>query len=257
MSDRTIALCFLAFALNMSTAAAQQTERLREKQFHEHAILAETSYNRANFENAVSHLHAAYTIEPVPQVLFNLGQAYRRLERFSDARVHYELYRSTVPNIPKNVRASLDQQIADMRLAEKEGKSPKVVEKTRLLVLRSVNPPPRWMLPVGITTGLLGLGGLGAGIGVLALNGQCTSPPVPPAMQCGSVYDTKLPGAVMAVAGGGLAVLGLTLTGLSLRRPPKPVLTETDNEASADTLLSLADVQIPESRDVGCATPKN
>lgn len=257
MSDRIIAVCFLSLILNARLAEAQQIERLREKQFREHAVQAENSYNGANFESAVSHLHAAYTIEPVPQVLFNLGQAYRRLERFSDARVHYELYRSTVPNIPKNVRASLDQQIADMRLAEKDGKAPRVVEKTRLLLLRSVNPPPRWMLPVGISTGLLGLGGLGVGIGVLALNGQCTSPPVPPAVLCGNVYDTKLPGAVIAVAGGGLAVLGITLTGLALRRPPKPVITEADNEASADTLLSLADVQIRESRDVGCTPPKN
>ncbi|MFO0578060.1 MAG: hypothetical protein U1A78_28970 [Polyangia bacterium] len=48
-----------------------------------------------------------------------------------------------------------------------------------------------------------GVGLLASGITFLALEGRCTEPPVPPAVQCGRLYQLLTPGAVQTALGGG------------------------------------------------------
>lgn len=234
----------LAFVLVLGgtavpAARADLPDDEKERLFRAQYDQAESEYNAKNYQAAVPRLQAAFAIEPLPQILFNIAQAYRKLFLYSDARVYYELYRSTAKDIPQPEQASLDRHIAEMRELERASQTPKVIEKTKFLLLRSEKPPPRWLRPVGLAAGITGLGALGGGIALLALHNTCTGPAVAPALECEQVYNTRLPGAVVAVAGGGLLVLGITLVALSAKRPARPVLTETQELPSEDGLLPV------------------
>lgn len=211
----------------------------RQRTFREQYALAESAYNDRDYATAVERLRAVFAIEPVPLILFNLGQAYRKLGAYSDARVYYELYRSTARNLPPEEAAVVERHIVEMREREQAAQTPKVVEKTKLFYLQSEKPPPRWMFPVGLSAGLLGLGGVAGGATLLALHGRCSTPAEAPALECSQLYNTRLPGAMFAVAGGSLVVMGVVLITLSARRPTKPVLTETKVLPSEDALLPL------------------
>ncbi len=234
-----LALVLILVGGALPAAHADPAEDEKERLFRAQYDQAESDYNARNYQAAVPRLQAAFAIEPLPQILFNIAQAYRKLFLYSDARVYYELYRSTVKDIPQAEQASLERHIAEMRELERAAQTPKVIEKTKFLLLRSEKPPPRWLRPVGLAAGLTGLGGLAGGIALLALHGTCTGPAVAPALECDQVYNTRLPGAVVAVAGGGLVVLGVTLIALSAKRPARPVLTETQELPSEDGLLPV------------------
>lgn len=223
----------------LPSAHADDTDAIKQRQFREQYEEAEKLYSAKDFAAAVPRLQAAFAIEPVPQILFNIAQAYRRLYLYSDARVYYELYRSTAKDMSGPESVAVAKHISDMREAERATQTPRVVEKTKLFYLQSEKPPPRWLRPVGISAGVLGLAGLAGGISILALNGRCESPAVPPAVECDRVLDTRLPGSLIAVAGGSMAVLSIVLITLSARKPTKPVLTETRDLPSEDALLPL------------------
>ena len=206
--------------------------------FRQQYDLAEKYYTAKDYSAAVPRLQAAFAIEPVPQILFNIAQAYRKLFLYSDARVYYELYRSTA-NLPPEEAAVVDKHIGEMREAERATQTPKVVEKTKLFYLQSEKPPPRWLRPVGISAGVLGVGGLAGGITLLALHGSCVSPAIAPSLECSQVYNTRLPGSLIAVAGGSLAVFSIVLITLSARKPKGPVITETRVVPNEDGLIPL------------------
>ena len=161
----------LAFVLVLGGAAvpaarADLPDDEKERLFRAQYDQAESEYNAKNYQAAVPRLQAAFAIEPLPQILFNIAQAYRKLFLYSDARVYYELYRSTAKDIPQPEQASLDRHIAEMRELERASQTPKVIEKTKFLLLRSEKPPPRWLRPVGLAAGITGLGALGGGIAI-------------------------------------------------------------------------------------------
>jgi len=234
------ALAWLLTLGEPATVRAEPTELERQRAFREQYSLAESAYNNREYATAVERLRAAFAIEPVPLILFNLGQAYRKLDAYSDARVYYELYQSTARGLPAVEATTVERHIADMRERERAAQTPKVVEKTKLLLLQSEKPPPRWMFPVGLSAGLLGLGGVASGAALLALNGRCSIPAEAPALECSQLYNTRLPGAMFAVAGGSLVVMGVVFITLSARRPTRPVLTETRVLPSEDALLPLS-----------------
>lgn len=231
----------LTLALGQAHAVEFGDSAEKERSFREQYDAAERAYAAKDYSSAVPRLQAAFAIEPVPQILFNIAQAYRKLYLYSDARVYYELYRSTVKGLSQAEQEVIVRRIDEMRDAERASQSTRVVEKTKLYYVhvQSEKPPPSWLLPVGITSGALGLGGLAGGISLLALNGRCVSPPMGLVTECDQVYNTRLPGALMAVAGGSLTVLGIVFVSLSLRKPTRPVMTETKELPSEDELLPL------------------
>src|SRR6266700_9318 len=81
-----------------------------------------TAYNLDKYEEAIAHFEKAYSLSRVPEILFNLGQCYRKRwedEKKSDLgrrALHY--YQALVREAPgSRVRADADQFIAELEPA--------------------------------------------------------------------------------------------------------------------------------------------
>lgn len=205
-------------------AQQEESEETRVQRFKLQYAQAGKSYAAGDFAAAIPALQAAYAIQPLPPLLFNIAQAYRRMELWSSARVYFELYRHVDLNMPKETSLSIDSLVAEAREKEIAEHTPKVVEKTKLLYVQQEKPLPRWLRPFGVTTGLLGLGAIGAGAGLWGINGRCTQDPIAPALECEQVYQTRTPGIALVAAGGAVLAIGIVTLSLSLKKPSKPVV---------------------------------
>jgi len=217
-------------------AQEEESEEDRVQRFKLRYDQAGRAYAAGDFAAAIPALQAAYAIQPLPPLLFNIAQAYRRLQQWSSARVYFELYRHVDHNMPKETSLALDNFVAEAREKEVVEHTPKVVEKTKLLYVQQERPLPRWLRPFGVTTGLLGLGAIGAGAGLLGINGRCTQDPIAPALECDQVYQTRTPGIALLAAGGAVLALGIVTFSLSFKKPAKPVVS-----ALPDLLLPSVD----------------
>jgi hypothetical protein len=221
----------LVLLLGLSARArAEDPEAARLAKFREEYDRAGKAYNAKDYAVAIPSLQRAYAIQPLPALLFNIAQAHRKLEHFGPARVYFELYRSTAPDLTPEKTDVVERSIREMEEREKEreraARTTQVIEKTRTLYVQvqSEKPPPRWLRPLGLVTGIAGFGLVLSGATFLGLDGRCRSPAMPPALECAQVYNTSTLGAVLTSVGGGALILGTVTFGLSLRRPARPVL---------------------------------
>lgn len=88
---------------------------------------------------------------------------------------------------------------------------PAAVEEPQIVMVRERDPRPVWRLAAGGAS--LGAGGLLVGFGAAALSvdKSCITDPVPPAMRCDQLYDTKNLGIGLVAAGAALSVTGIVL----------------------------------------------
>ncbi len=227
-----LGLLVLLGPLDSASAAPSEDAAFREQYLRAAKLYAEKDYAAA-----IPALLAAYAITPAPQLLFNIGQAYRRLEKWSTARVYFEMYSALSSDLSPAARTSLQATLVELREKEEAQRRPEVVEKTRTLVVQAEKPPPRFLLPLSLVTGLSGLGLAVTGGVFLGLDGRCVSPAVAPAQQCEQVYGTKTLGAVLTAAGAGLFIVGGITLALSLRKPARPERPAGVGEAMQETLL--------------------
>ncbi len=207
--------------LTTSSLRAAPPETTAGASFRETYERAGRLYAAKDYTAAIPVLHAAYAIQPVPQLLFNIAQAYRRLEQWSSSRVYFEMYRMLLTSPTPEVLGSLDRVLVEVKEKEQAEKQPQVIEKTRTLVVQTEKPVPRYLRPLGITSSLLGLGLIAGGATFLGLNGQCASPAVAPAVACDQLYSTGTPGIALTAAGAGVFLLGVVTFSLSLRKPQR------------------------------------
>ena len=222
-------------------------EATRTRLFREEYERAGRAYSIQDYATAIPALQAAFAIQPAPQILFNIAQAYRRLELYSSARVYFELYRSLEKNPTPELADLTERLIAEMDELERAKAAPKIkvveVEKTKLLYVQSEKPVPRWLRPFGAVSGAVGLGALTTGAAFLGLDGQCRSAAEPPAVQCAQIYNTGTPGTALTAVGAGVLLLGVITFAVSFKRPPKPTIQEEqpalpEKVPARDTLLS-------------------
>lgn len=206
-------------------------------------------YAAKDYTAAIPVLHAAYAVQPVPQLLFNIAQAYRRLEQWSSARVYFEMYRTLLPNPTPETLAPLDRSLSEVREREQAERRPQIIEKTRTLVVQTEKPVPRWLRPLGITSGLLGLGLAAAGGTLLGLHGSCASPAIEPALACDQLYNTQTLGIGLTAAGAGVLLVGVVTLSLSFRKPQRPTPRVEDDLPSFQNMLLGA--QEPEPPPAG------
>lgn len=233
--------------LRPSPAQAESAEAARTRLFREQYERAGRAYSIQDYATAIPALQAAFAIQPAPQILFNIAQAYRRLELYSSARVYFELYRSLEKNPTPELADLTERLIAEMDELEHAKAAPKIrvveVEKTKLLYVQSEKPVPRWLRPLGAVSGTVGLGLLTTGAAFLGLDGECRSAADPPAVQCAQIYNTGTPGTALAAVGAGVLLLGVITFAVSFKHPPKPTIREEqpalpEKVPARDTLLS-------------------
>lgn len=225
--SRSLALGLLLIGsgvLAAGSARAEEDEAARQRRFREQYDRASRAYGARDYAAAIPDLQGAFAIQPVPQILFNIAQAYRRLEQYGSARVYFELYRSIEKDLAPERAAVLERAIAEVEERARKATAPQVIEKTKLVYVRTEKPLPRWLRPVGATAGILGLGLLAGGATFLGLNGRCFEPPVAPSLECEQVYTTATPGIALTAVGGGMLLFGAVTFGLSFKRPAKPTV---------------------------------
>lgn len=72
-------------------------------------------YQAGDNEGAIRAFEAAYAVDPVPGVLFNIGQAYLKLGRPQEALRYYERYLETGPRLGERERRKVEGAITDAR----------------------------------------------------------------------------------------------------------------------------------------------
>ncbi|HUB08129.1 MAG TPA: tetratricopeptide repeat protein [Myxococcales bacterium] len=75
-------------------------------------------YDAGDFEKALNDAQRAYELDPLPALLFNLGQCHRALHHWERAEFYYRGYLRRRPDA-KN-RAAVEGLIADMQARQKE-----------------------------------------------------------------------------------------------------------------------------------------
>jgi tetratricopeptide (TPR) repeat protein len=105
-----------------SAPPAPATDAARRDQAKAEFNLGNTAYNLGKYEEAIGHFEKAYGLSRVPEILFNLGQCYRKRwedEKKSDLgrrALHY--YQALVREAPgSRVRADAEQFIGELEPA--------------------------------------------------------------------------------------------------------------------------------------------
>ena len=191
-----------------------------EASFREQYARASKLYAEKDYAAAIPALLSAYAITPAPQLLFNIGQAYRRLEKWGTARVYFEMYRALSPTLSTAELSSLDATLVELRDKDEAARRPEVVQTTRTLVIKR-EAATALAAATGLTTGLVGLSlGIAGGV-LLGLDGTCRTPAVAP--PCSASRSTApRPWAVRSSRSVAVCLSpGITFA-LSLRKPSRP-----------------------------------
>jgi tetratricopeptide (TPR) repeat protein len=115
MIGRCLALCLCVWLSAAPTLAEERPDgatALAKK----HNAEAEKLFNLGLFGEAAAAYQKAYLAKPVPELLYNLGQCYKRLGATADlekAVFYYESFLNNVPATP--LRPDVEDQIAKLK----------------------------------------------------------------------------------------------------------------------------------------------
>jgi tetratricopeptide (TPR) repeat protein len=150
---RLLGLFLVGFSLCLSPSVALAQPKVpdeelkkqmeAQKRFEE----AEKLYNIGDYEGALTGYKEAYLLSNNPDLLFNMGQCYRKLGKYDDALITYRSYLREVPNSP--VKADVEARIAEV---EKEKANPKFSK-----VVISSDPPGAEVHKGGSTSRVIGV----------------------------------------------------------------------------------------------------
>lgn len=201
-----LALCSGAASAAEDPAAAARTDSAFSV-LYERALAA---YQAGQYADAIEALLVAYKLQPEARLLYNIAQAHRKLGDLRKSREYLEQYLAADREIATDMREDIQRQITELTAKERAA-VPSAAKPDKA----TSDPAPyrvqRWHKALGSLLLLGGAGLLTAGITFLALDGHCTEPAAPPAVQCGRVYQLLTPGAAQTALGGGL-LIGGTLT---------------------------------------------
>ena len=180
-------------------------------------------YKEGRYEAAVRELRLGYALEPLPDILYTLGQSTRKLGRCEEAIGYYRQYlRSADAASASAARFQIErceQQLRDAQAAAAAARPASAV------VEAPAPPPPRrpfYKDALGMTLAAVGIGAALAGGGLL-LDASLTVDHSRGTLQ---QFNDALPGAqtmrtagiVLTAAGGALLVAGVIRLSLVARR---------------------------------------
>lgn len=99
----------------------------------DHYRRAAESFQKGNYEDAVRELHTTYDLTPLPRLLFNLAQAYRKWGHSQEALEYYELFLRSDPQLTAELREEVEGYIRQLQTALKGSGKPQPAD--------SVNSP--------------------------------------------------------------------------------------------------------------------
>lgn len=132
-------------------------------------------FQQEDYEGAIEKFEEAYALEPVPNLLYNIGRCYEQLEDWEEARHYFEQFTRS-PDVDSDARAHAMERIDNLREiqraeqeAEETGEDPDTEEMIAETPEDLRQKPQTNYTPAFITTGV-GVSLIGAGVmtGVLA-----------------------------------------------------------------------------------------
>ena len=172
---------------------------------------SDEAYKRGDFRGAVNDLEKAYSLEPVPVLLYNLGRAYEGLGETKKAIDAYERYLKAQPEAED--RGAIQQRLVTLHreAAREEERANNPPPPPPVVVVRS---RPLGAGPIVVTS--IGAAGLVAGgvLGALALSTSSNeNSPQTSQLDAQSAHDRGAAFATGAnvafIAGGVIAIAGI------------------------------------------------
>lgn len=195
---------------------------------------ASAAYKERRYAAAVTDLLTAYKLQPEPRLLFNIAQSYRKMGELQKARQFFEQYLEADKDASAETRSEVRDYLVELAVQKQAAALPARISPTPT----PDGPPPyrmaRWQKVLGALLVIGGGVGLASGSTFLALDGQCTAAPIPPAAECGRIYQLLAPGAAQIAVGGGLftaGVLTLVLPAVKERRARAAALVRSRGQA--------------------------
>jgi tetratricopeptide (TPR) repeat protein len=204
-------------------------------------------YQQGNYEACIEKFQTAFSINPDSLLLYNLGQAHRKLKQEREALNYYQFYLRTAGNIAPEMRSKVEGYVQELRQAiddkEQRSRQPTVVVRTT-----ERRPRPLWRLIVGPVLAAGGAATLGIGAWGLSGNGTCVDTPSDPMLHCSKVYDTAGLGGGLIGAGSVLLLGGVLLAALpgsqvTVERTVDSRPTNTATAQSSSLLFPSASAQ--------------
>ena len=118
----------LTLVLSVSPSAHAEAERLARQ--------AITDYNVGDFKAALEEATKAYKLDPIPAILYNLGQVHRALHNWERAEFFYRGYLRGKPDAPN--RAAVEKLIEEMQARQA---APPVQPPPTTITVTPVSPP--------------------------------------------------------------------------------------------------------------------
>lgn len=185
---RTLCLAVLVGASAGSARAADAPTPAQTKEARTHFRAGTVFYEAANYDRAIEEYLAAYKILPLPDMLFNLAQAYRLKGELRLAVEYYKRFLAERPNAPMSAEARqtllvLEVEVSKLPPPEAKPNTKPIAEPAppvappapNPIVTATASPSPskpkpkrRWVwgvvgasIAVGVAVGV----GLGIGLG--------------------------------------------------------------------------------------------
>jgi tetratricopeptide (TPR) repeat protein len=101
-------------------ASVSTPDQLRASQrsaFKRHIRRAEAYYHSMDFARSITEYEEAYRIARDPNILYQLGRAYHRDGKWSEALAYYEKYQREVPDADPQLKRVLDEYIRQLHAA--------------------------------------------------------------------------------------------------------------------------------------------
>jgi tetratricopeptide (TPR) repeat protein len=93
-------------------------------------------YQQKEYPGAIEEMLAAYELRQLPRLLFNLGQAFRKMGKAREALVYYERYLKAEPDAPQSIKTEIQPYIDQTRALIEVPTTSESIEKAK------VNSPP-------------------------------------------------------------------------------------------------------------------
>ena len=170
-------------------------------------------YQQGNYEACIEKFQTAFSINPDSLLLYNLGQAHRKLKQEREALNYYQFYLRTAGDVAPEMRSKAEGYVRELRQSindkEQRSRQPTVLVRTT-----ERRPRPLWRVIVGPVLAAGGAATLGIGAWGLSGNGKCVDTPSDPMLHCSKVYDTQGLGVGLIGAGSALVLGGALLAAL-------------------------------------------